>query len=257
MFNFDNTRYNRQVQMPEWTIERQTLLDNAKVAVIGAGGVKSSLLYALTCAGVGHIRVIDFDKVELSNLNRQFLYNTNDIGQFKATAAVSKLKLLNPDIIIEPIIDKITEQNISSLLNDFDFIVEGGESPFGRNLVNEFCLSTAKPFVHSSAQFNYGYVFSVVPKLNTACYACFYPDDIHRTETTGAVPVSVLSVQIAGTLGASEVLKYFLGYEDNLIVNRKLVFSSLLLSEEFSYIKQNRRRKCPVCSKIFPKFAIH
>lgn len=254
MFYFENTRYNRQVQMPEWTIDRQNLLEKAKVAVIGAGGVKSSLLYALTCAGIGHIRVIDFDRVEESNLNRQFLYNTEDVGQFKALAAVSKLKLLNPDIIIEPIIEKVTEHNISCLLNDFDFIVEGGESPFGRNLVNDFCLSASKPFVHSSAQFNYGYVFSVVPKLHTACYACFYPDDIHRKETTGAVPVSVLSVQLAGTLGATEVLKYFLGYDGNLIVNRKLVFSSLLLSEEFSYFKQHRRKSCPVCSRYYSKF---
>ncbi|MDR2337728.1 MAG: HesA/MoeB/ThiF family protein [Deltaproteobacteria bacterium] len=251
IFNFSNTRYNRQLEMPEWGMKRQQLLEKAKVAVIGAGGVKSSLLYALTSAGIGHLRVIDFDKVELSNLNRQFLYTTDDIGKFKAEVSVSKLQKLNPDISIDPLVEKVTENNISALLCNYDFIVEGGDSPAGRNLINEYCLSVAKPFVHASAQFNYGYVFTVVPKLKTACYACFYPNDIQRKESTGAVPVNVLSVQIAGTLGATEVLKYFIGYEDNLIINRKLTFSSLFLSENFSTIKQSRRHHCPICSRYY------
>jgi adenylyltransferase/sulfurtransferase len=237
--------------MPEWTPEQQQLLQKAKVVVIGAGGVKSSLLYALTCAGVGHIRIIDFDSVEISNLNRQFLYNMDDVGKDKAIIAASKLSKINPEIKIEPIVEKVDETNISVLLKDYSFVVEGGDSPYGRNLVNEYCLSTNKAYVHSSAQFNYGYVFSVIPEMKTACYACFYPEDIKRKESTGPVPVSVLSVQLAGTLGASEVLKFFMGYKENLIVNKRLVFSSLLLSSEFYYQRQRRRKYCKICSKYF------
>ena len=146
MFSYENTRYNRQIQMREWGLKEQNKISKAKVVVIGAGGVKSSLLYALTCAGVGYIRIIDFDKVELSNLNRQFLYTTKDIGKYKATESVKKLRFLNPDIIIEPIIKKLTAKNIHSLLKDFDFVVEGGDSPYGRNLVNEYCLAQKKTF---------------------------------------------------------------------------------------------------------------
>lgn len=132
-----------------------------------------------------------------------------------------------------------------------EFIVEGGDSPFARNLVNEYCLKNNKPFVHASAQFSYGYVFSVVPEKKTACFACFFPDDYKREDHTGPVPVNVLSTSVAGSLGATEVFKWFLGYKNNMIVNKRLCFSSLLLSEEFKYKKQTRRLSCPVCSKHY------
>lgn len=250
MFQFNDTRYNRQEIMPEWG-SRQNLLNAARVAVIGAGGVKSTLLMALTAAGVGTLRIIDFDRVELSNLNRQTLYSTLDIGRYKVEAACEKLTALNPGIAIDPIIDELTLTNADTLLESFDFIVEGGRSPWGRNVVNEYCLRTKKPFVHASAQFSYGYVFSVIPTEETACFVCFFPTEYQRQESTGAVPVNVLSVQLAGTLGAAEVLKWFLGYKDKLIVNRRLCFSSLLLSGKFELFFQSRRNDCPICSKYY------
>ncbi len=200
MFSFENTRYNRQIQMPEWGEEGQRALKRARVVVVGAGGVKSTLLLCLTAAGVGTIRVIDFDKVELSNLNRQILYRASDLGTPKVAACRATLADLNGEIEIEAVQEKVTETNIESLCNNFDFIVEGGNSPWGRNLVNEYCLATRKPFTHVSAQFNYGYVFSVVPSQRTACFACFFPEDHTRREHTGPVPVSVLSTSIAGSL---------------------------------------------------------
>lgn len=251
MFHFANTRYNRQENMPEWGKERQAMLRKAKVTVIGAGGVKSTLLMALAAGGIGNIKIVEFDKVELSNLNRQILYRTPDIGKPKGARALHTLKDLNPQVSIEWINDKIDRKNIFKHLNDADFIVEGGDAPAGRNLVNEFCLEYKKPFVHASAQFNYGYVFSVVPEDKTACFACFFPKDHTRRRSTGAVPVSVLSTELAGTLGAAEVFKWFLGYRDKLIVNKRLCFSSLILSERFQYLEQSRRKKCPVCSRYY------
>lgn len=251
MSNFQDSRYNRQEQLPEWGAERQKLLGNARVVVIGAGGVKSTLLMSLAAAGIGTIRVIEFDDVELSNLNRQILYETSDIGKSKVMACKSTLGKINPEITIEAVNEKITEENIERLCDGFDFIVEGGESPAGRNLVNEYCLSSGKPFVHASAQFNYGYVFSVVPKLKTACFACFFPEDHSRKEHTGPVPVSVLATSVAGSLGAAEVLKWFMGYQDSMFLNRRLCFSSLLLSSDFTIEKQKRLEPCPVCSKYY------
>lgn len=251
MSSFENTRYNRQINMPEWGADKQEQLKNARVAVIGAGGVKTTLLTALVASGIGHLRIIEFDEVELSNLNRQTLYSTKDVGKPKGLVATNNLMALNPDTQIEWVNERINENNIDELLEGCEFIVEGGDSPHGRNLVNEYCLSAGKPYVHASAQYNYGYCFSVVPTKKTACFACFFPTDYTRKESTGPVPVSVLSAQIAGSLGAVEVLKWFLGYKNNMTVNKRLCFSSLLLSENFKYLKQNRRKNCPVCLKYY------
>lgn len=248
VFIFDNTRYNRQEQMPEWGPDRQQSIKDARVVVIGAGGVKSTLIMCLVSAGIGTIRVIDFDHVELSNLNRQLLYRTSDIGKSKALASCADMRDLNPEVTIEAVHEKVSEKNIGNLCGDFDFIVEGGDSPWGRNLVNEYALSSNKPFTHASAQFNYGYVCSVVPSARSACFACFFPMDHTRRQHTGPVPVSVLSTSIAGSLGAAEVLKWFMGYHDTMYVNRRLCFSSLLLSGEFSIETQKRRPHCPICS---------
>lgn len=252
MFNFQNTRYNRQVVMPEWGEEGQQKLAKASVVVIGAGGVKSTLLMALAACGIGRIRIIEFDQVELSNLNRQILYRTSDIGCGKGDCALRTLQDLNPDIHLELVRDKVGEDNIHKLLDDsWDFVVEGGESPAGRNLVNRFCLDVGKPFVHSSAQFSYGYTFSVIPSMKSACFACFFPNDHTRTVHTGAVPVNVLATSIAGSLGATEVVRWFLGHQESMMINRRIVFSSLLLSGEFSIEEQPRNEACPVCSHYY------
>lgn len=250
VYEFKDSRYNRQEQMPEWGI-RQSKLRDARVAVIGAGGVKSTLLMNLVAGGIGEIRIIEFDKVELSNLNRQLLYRTSDIGRKKGLAAIDTLRALNPDTSLEWVDEKLTQKNISDLLEDFPLIVEGGDSPAGRNLVNEFCLRANRPFVHASAQFSYGYVLSVVPIRRTACFACFFPEDHLREQHTGPVPVNGLATSVAGSLGAAEVFKWFLGYPENLIVNRRLCFSSLILSSQFEYMDQPRREGCPVCSHIY------
>ncbi len=251
MFNFSDDRYNRHIQMPEWGMERQAALADAKVVIIGAGGVKSTLLLSLVAAGIGDLRIIEFDKVEVSNLNRQILYRIQDIGKYKVDACLETLKSLNPDIHIEGICDKVTESNIDKLCGGYDFLVEGGESPGGRNLVNNYCLATNTPFTHASAQFGYGYAFSVIPELKTSCFACLFPDDYIRSEHTGPVPVNVLATSVAGTLGAAEVLKWFMGYRENMLINKRLCFSSLLLSEEFTLEEVERDVNCPVCSKYY------
>lgn len=248
---FEDTRYNRQLMMPEWGLDRQAKLTQSKVCVIGAGGVKTTLLTALAAAGVGTIDIIEFDTVELSNLNRQTLFTTADIGRPKGEVARERLQALNPDITITWINEKITPETIAKLVQGYDIVVEGGESPDGRNLVNTHCLQTGLPFVHASAQFNYGYCFTVIPAQQSACFACYFPTDHTREATTGAVPVNVLATQISGSLGAAEVIKYLMGHTASLQVNKKLCFSSLFLSEQFSTEVQPRREDCPVCAPIY------
>jgi len=250
-YNFDNQRYNRQEQIPEWGSEKQKLLRNARVACIGSGGVKSTLLMALAAAGIGYIKIIEFDVIELSNLNRQTLFTTSKIGKPKGDEAKKLLKDINPEITVKWINKKVTQENINKLLEDCELIIEGGESPAGRNIVNKYCLETKKPMVHASAQFSYGYVFSMLPEKKSACFACLFPEDHKREIHTGAVPVWAVPVQIAGSLGAAEVIKYFLGYKNKMIINKQLAFSSILLSEKFEYISVPRREKCPICSQFY------
>ncbi len=251
IFKFSDSRYSRQEAMPEWGVDKQSILKTARVAVIGAGGVKSTLLLSLVAGGIGTIKIIEYDRIELSNLNRQLLFRTKDIGKFKGEVAVETLTELNPDIDILLDLKEVNEENINDLLEGYDLIVEGGNSPFGRNLINEYCLRMRKPMVHASAQFSYGYVLSVLPHIQSACFACYFSNDYSRKNTTGAVPVNVLATSIAGSLGAVEVFKWFLGYEENMIYNKKLYFSSLLLSENFDVELNPRNLSCPVCSKYY------
>lgn len=155
---FADTRYNRQELMPQVGATGQRRLTCGSAVAIGAGGVKSSLLYYLVATGLGHLRIIDFDRVELSNLNRQILFGTADVGRNKAEAARARLKALNDEVIIEAVDDRVEATNIKALCNGFDVVIEGGGSLDGRLLVNDHCLRTWQPMVHASAQYAYGYV---------------------------------------------------------------------------------------------------
>lgn len=254
--SFGSGRYSRQLAMPEWGKDRQTTLSTKRVVVIGAGGVKSTLLMSLVAAGVGELTILEFDRVELSNLNRQCLYTERDVGRFKGDCAREFLHARNSEVKIDWINDRVSGENISTYIKSADFVVEGGESPHGRNVVNRACLESNIPFVHASAQFSYGYVLSVVPALRTACFACHFPKNYERDETTGPVPVNVLSCQVAGTLAAAEVLKWLMGHHKSMHVNRRLCFASLLLSGEFEVVRRPRRRQCPVCAPIYAAAAI-
>ncbi|MEP0706990.1 MAG: HesA/MoeB/ThiF family protein [Parvibaculum sp.] len=238
---FVDTRYNRQELVPQLGSEAQSKLGAGRVVVIGAGGVKSPLLYYLAAAGVGHIRIIDFDLVELSNLNRQILFCENDIGRNKAEAAYDRLIALNSEIEIEAISRRLDEGNALSFLEGFDVIVEGGDSSATRFLVNRCCLALDRPMVHASAQYNYGYVFTVVPH-RTACFECIFPD-LDRGHG-GSVPVFGVATGIAGVLGAGEVIK-ILTKKGKPIVDGMLSFSGFL--SDFLFIPSPRRPNCASC----------
>jgi molybdopterin-synthase adenylyltransferase len=248
--SFENTRYNRHVTMPEWGSEGQKALSRASVAVIGAGGVKATLLLALAAAGIGRIKIIEFDRIELSNLNRQLLFRTDDIGRFKGEVAQEALRALNPDVDVAWVNDRLVAENMAEYLADVDFVSEGADNFRDHRALNEYCLRNGKPYTHCSAQYSYGYVFSVVPAWQTACFSCYYPQEWARTADVGPVPVNVLATQLAGTLGATEILRYLLGHHDPMHVNRRLAFSSLLLSGDFELLPQLRRPDC-VCASIY------
>ncbi len=168
--DFVDTRYNRQELMPQLGPAAQDRITQARVVSIGAGGVKSPMLYYLAAAGVGHLRIIDFDRVELSNLNRQILYTEADVGRNKAAAARDRLRQLNSEIIINAIDARVDTDNIDDLLSGYQIVIEGGDSLDARLLCNDYCIRTCTPMVHASAQYGYGYVLTTLPG-KTACFA--------------------------------------------------------------------------------------
>lgn len=239
--DFADTRYNRQELMPQLGLESQQKLRKTRVVSIGAGGVKSPLLYYVAAAGIGTVRVIDFDRVELSNLNRQILFSVDDIGGNKAMCARNRLARLNDEITVEAIPERVDESNIDDLLAGFDIVVEGGDSLAGRLLVNDYCTRASVPMVHASAQFGYGYVLSYLPG-KTACFQCAFPD-LPRGHG-GSVPVWGVATGIAGCLGAGEVVKLASG-AGAPIVDGYLSFGAF--RGTFDFVPVERRPGCPTC----------
>lgn len=229
--------------MPQLGAEGQQRLDKAQVVSIGAGGVKSALLYYLAAAGVGTLRIIDFDQVELSNLNRQILYTADDIGMNKAIAARERLARLNEEIQLEAIDARVDQTNIDELTDGFDIVIEGGDSLSGRLLVNAHCLRSGTPMVHASAQYNYGYVLTVLPH-RTACFCCAFPD--LPQGHGGSVPVLGVATGLAGCLGAAEVIKLVTGV-GRPIVDGYLTFSAF--QGAFDFVPALRRQDCSACGK--------
>ncbi|MGM0579174.1 MAG: HesA/MoeB/ThiF family protein [Bacteroidota bacterium] len=143
-------RYSRQLMLAEVGFKGQKKLKEAKVLMIGAGGLGCPALQYLAAAGVGHIGIMDFDKVELHNLQRQILFTTEDIGKAKAMAAAEKLKALNPEISYQVFNEMITEENAEKIISHFDIIVDGSDNFLTRYLVNDSCVKLKKPLVYGS-----------------------------------------------------------------------------------------------------------
>jgi molybdopterin/thiamine biosynthesis adenylyltransferase len=143
-------RYNRQMMLPEIGDVGQEKLKKAKVLVIGAGGLGCPILQYIATAGVGTIGIVDFDKIEIHNLHRQILYTENQVGQGKATTAKSVLETLNPLITVVAFEEKLTSENASTILQDFDFIVDGSDNFVTRYLVNDTCVALGKTLIYGS-----------------------------------------------------------------------------------------------------------
>jgi adenylyltransferase/sulfurtransferase len=245
---FEDTRYNRHENMPEWGKEGQRRISRLSVLAVGAGGVKSPLLMALVTSGVGRLHIMEFDSVENSNLNRQWLYKESDVGRPKGEVALRILRAMNSTIDIQWFGERANYDTLRNRVKNYDLIIEGGDSLANRYEVNDVCIENCVPFVHASAQYAFGYVCSVIPSKGTACLRCILQVDGGIRTTGGPVPVAGIATGIAGTLGAAEVIKYGLGRLDNMEVNRRLCFSSLLGEVEFMRIHATSRPGC-ACQK--------
>lgn len=234
-------RYKRQILIPEWTKSGQGKLKKAKVAVAGAGGLGSAILTYLAVAGVGKIRIIDGDKVELSNLNRQMLHTDKDIGRNKVDSAKEKLESLNPDIKIEAIKDTITEDNVSDLMADYP-IVDALDNLSTRLLLNRAAIEKRLPLFHGAVYGFEGRATTILPG-KTSCLRCLYQEVL-----PGKIPVVGVTPAVIGCVQATEVIKYILDIGE-LLTDRLLIYDGL--SMKFSEVKLKRDSNCSECKRLY------
>jgi len=216
-------RYSRHLILPEVGLEGQTKLKAARVLVIGSGGLGSPLLLYLAAAGVGHIGVVDFDRIEDTNLQRQVLFDSRDIGRPKAEAAAARLRALNPHIHVEPLCERFTSANARALVRSYDLVADGTDNFATRYLVNDACVLEGKPNVYASIYRFEGQVSVFNALLPDGTRGPNYRDLFPSPPPPGLVPScaegGVLGVLpgIVGSLQALEVIKILAGIGEPLI----------------------------------------
>ncbi|WP_034040093.1 HesA/MoeB/ThiF family protein [Wocania ichthyoenteri] len=231
-------RYNRHIILSEIGQTGQDKISNAKVLVIGAGGLGCPVLQYLTAAGIGTIGIMDFDVVEISNLQRQVLFGTSTLGKNKAIAAKQRLEDLNDAISIIAYPEKLTHLNAIDLFNQYDIIVDGSDNFETRYLVNDACIITNKPLVFGSIYKFEGQV-SVFNYKNGPSYRCLFPNPPKKGSVPNCSEIGVLGVLpgIIGTMQANEVLKIILDL-GNTLSGKLLCYNALTLQN--SILKINR-----------------
>jgi len=239
------TRYQRNIVIPAIGDKGQEKLLSSKVLIVGTGGLGSSCAYYLAAAGIGKIGLVDFDLVELDNLQRQILHATRDIGKSKVTSAKDKLNNLNPEIEIVPHKVKLSSENILDIVKDYCLLVECSDNFLTKYLLNDTSILTKKPLFYAAVLRFEGQAMTILPG-ETACYRCLFPKPPSEDEFISPKDAGILGA-VAGTIGliqANEVLKYILNIGE-LLTNKLLTFDSLTTT--FKKVKAKANPNCPVC----------
>jgi len=238
-------RYSRHFLLPEVGEDGQAKLLQAKVLMVGAGGLGSPAAYYLAAAGVGTLGIIDNDVVDISNLQRQILHANDRVGMPKVESAKKTLEALNPDVKVVPYQAKLTSENIMEIIKGYDFVVDGCDNFPTRYLVNDACVLTKKPNVHGSI-FQFEGQATVFYPGKGPCYRCLYPEPPPAELAPSCAEAGVLGVLpgLIGVIEALEAIKLILGKGDSLI-GRLLCFNTLTM--EINTLKLRRDPNCPMC----------
>ncbi|HEY0799035.1 MAG TPA: molybdopterin-synthase adenylyltransferase MoeB, partial [Candidatus Baltobacteraceae bacterium] len=239
--------YSRHLIMPELGMAGQRALKAARVLVIGAGGLGSPVCLYLAAAGVGRLGIVEFDRVEPSNLHRQVLYGAGDIGRKKLDVVAGRLRDLNPHINIEPYALEISARNAGNIVAEYDIVVDATDNFPTRYLMNDACVLAGVPDVYASI-FRFEGQLSVFSAPGGPCYRCLYPEPPPAGMVPSCAEGGVLGVLpgIIGALQANEVLKLILGLGDSL-VGKLLLFDALTLG--MTKLEVLRDDNCPLCSE--------
>ncbi|MCC7157929.1 MAG: molybdopterin-synthase adenylyltransferase MoeB, partial [Ignavibacteria bacterium] len=240
-------RYSRHFVIPEIGMDGQLMLKQAKVLIIGAGGLGSPIGMYLAAAGIGKIGIVDFDIVSYSNLQRQVIYSTNDVGHSKTELAKQRLLEINPNIEVTTYDTRLTKDNALEILKDYDLIADGTDNFATRYLVNDACVLLGKPFAYGSILRFDGQASFFDPKTGP-CYRCLYPEPPAHGEVPSCEEGGVFGVLpgIIGCIQANEVIKCVIG-KGELIKGRLLILDALKMS--FREIKYSKDPNCPSCSE--------
>jgi molybdopterin/thiamine biosynthesis adenylyltransferase/rhodanese-related sulfurtransferase len=245
--NDEILRYSRHLIMPEVGMEGQQKLKAAKVLCIGAGGLGSPLAFYLTAAGVGTLGLVDFDVVDYTNLQRQIIHTTDDVGRKKLDSAADKLKAINPYLNLKTFETKLTSANALDLFREFDIIADGTDNFPTRYLVNDACVLTGKPNVYGSI-FRFEGQASVFATEEGPCYRCLYPEPPPPGLVPSCAEGGVLGILpgLVGVIQATETIKLILGQGDSLAGRLLLVDA---LGMKFRELKLRKNPDCPACGK--------
>ena len=243
--NDEILRYSRHLIMPEVGMDGQTRLKAAKVLCIGAGGLGSPLALYLAAAGVGTLGVVDFDVVDFTNLQRQIIHSTADVGRKKLDSAAEKIKAINPYVQVRPFETRLTSANALELFRQFDIVVDGTDNFPTRYLVNDACVLTGKPNVYGSI-FRFEGQVSVFATEEGPCYRCLYPEPPPPGLVPSCAEGGVLGILpgLVGVMQATEAIKLILGKGEPLIGRLLLVDA---LGMKFRELKLRKNPDCPVC----------
>ncbi|MFT4691650.1 MAG: molybdopterin-synthase adenylyltransferase MoeB [Verrucomicrobiia bacterium] len=247
--NLDNEeirRYSRHLILPEVGMAGQKKLKAASVLCIGAGGLGSPIAMYLAAAGIGRIGLVDFDTVDFSNLQRQILHGTEDVGRPKADSAKETLNSINPNCQIDVHKTMITSENAMELVGDYDIVVDGTDNFPTRYLTNDACVLLGKPNVYGSIFRFEGQASVFAPSLGGPCYRCLYPEPPPPGMVPSCAEGGVLGVLpgIIGCIQATEIIKLALGKGTSLI-GRLMLYNALDM--KFREVKLRPDPKCPIC----------
>ena len=241
----ERERYDRQIMIGEIGQEGQEKLKRSRVVIAGAGGLGSPIAIYLTAAGIGMIRMIDHDRVTLSNLNRQILHWEEDIGRKKVDSARTKLRSLNSAVEIEAIAETITEGNVSQLVEGFDVIVDAMDNLPTRYILNRCAIQKNIPFFHGAVNGFEGRVMTIIPG-ETACLRCMYRGPVPQEK----FPVIGVAPAVIGIIQATEVIKHLVGI-GKLLTNRLLIYDGLKVT--FSEFTVDKNPNCDHCGSLVRK----
>ena len=234
-------RFEKQIILKKVGISGQEKIRKAKVLIIGIGGLGCPLLTYLASSGINNIGIVDHDKVELGNLNRQILFNTSDLGKYKVVQAKSKVTKIYKKIRIRTFKKKISVKNINSILKDYNIICDGTDNFETRYLINDYCKSAKKILISGAISKFDGHLFKFDFKKKIPCFRCFMPELPLRENNCETEGIFSPVAGILGSLQANEVLKTVLNLKDDLN-NSFLVFNSLKMT--LRKVKINKNTKC-------------
>ena len=240
-------RYSRHLKLPEVGLDGQRKLKNARVLIVGTGGLGAPAGMYLAAAGIGHMGVVDFDVVDQSNLQRQIIHGTSDVGRLKIESAEDRLHDINPNVQIETYGTQLSAANALDIIRDYDIIVDCTDNFPTRYLINDACILLKKPNVYGSI-FRFEGQASVFGYNGSACYRCLYPQPPSPGSITSCAEGGVFGVLpgIIGSIQATEVIKIVLGI-GNSLANRLLLFDALEM--RFSEVQMHKDPACPVCGE--------